>query len=179
MDNDVGVEIPAHYPKGFLARQGASPREVAERLEQVGADFVAALDALEDDAFSHPVAPGKWSPAQIADHLVRSNQLLAEAIAKARAGGEIKRMPRGRVTPDGRPLAPAEQEPIPNRIQGDLARDFTASLKRLIEVGLDADPELTCLEHGFFGEMTVLEVLQLSAWHIRHHTKQLPKPPAG
>lgn len=171
------IEIAAYYPKAFLARQGASPDEVAERLRQVGAAFLAALEPLDDAVFARPVAVGKWSPAQIADHLVRANQLFARAIEGASADGETLRMARGRVTADGRAIAPAEQEPIPNRVRGDLMRDFQTSLERLIGAGQRAEPGMICLEHSFFGEMTVLEVLQLAAWHVRHHTKQLPGSP--
>lgn len=171
------IEIAEYYPKGFLARQGGSLGEVAERLRRVGRAFLAALEPWDDADFARPLAPGKWSPAQIADHLVRANQLFARAIEGAGTSGETLRMARGRVTEDGRAIAPEEQEPIPNRIRGDLAQDFGASLERLVEAAQRADPALACLEHAFFGEMTVLEVLQLAAWHVRHHTKQLPGSP--
>ncbi len=167
------MEIAELYPKGFLARQGRDLSELSARLREVGAGFLSTLGELDDAAFYRPAAEGKWSPAQLADHLVRANTLFARALEQANRGEALLRMPRGRVTEDGRPISPDEEEPIPNRVRSDLEKDFRASLERLIAVSKGADLERVCLEQSFFGEMTGREVLQLAAWHVRHHTKQV------
>jgi hypothetical protein len=34
--------------------------------------FAAAAEAVEADAWDHPFAEGKWSPAEITDHLIQT-----------------------------------------------------------------------------------------------------------
>ena len=53
------------------------------------ADFAAAAEAIAPAAFTVPVAPGKWSPAQIVDHLVRAYDGFLEELAGG-AGPQVK-----------------------------------------------------------------------------------------
>lgn len=170
-------EIEELFPKAFLARQGSSFERLQERLRLVGEEFVAALGAVDEMMFYTSKA-GKWTPAQIADHVVRANRLFGKALEGVFDGHEVLVMARGRITEDGRPLAPAEEEPLPDQARGDLIRDFEHTLEQLVMAGertarADLVSEV-CIDQAFFGPMTGLECLQLSAWHIRHHTKQLP-----
>ena len=176
MTNDTPVkEIDEHFPKAFLARQGVTLAALQARLEVVGDDFVTTLDAVNEVAFYRP-EPGKWSPAQLADHVVRAGGLFAYALKRACDGREVLVMPRGKVTEDGRAVAPGE-EPAADRDRADLLRDFQAMLVRTeaaAERAAQADLlDTVCLDQSFFGPMTGLECLQLSVWHVRHHTKQL------
>lgn len=174
-------EIEELFPKTFLARQGSSFERLQERLRLVGDEFVAALGAVDEMMFYTSKA-GKWTPAQIADHVVRANRLFGKALGGVCDGCEVLVMARGQVTEDGRPLAPAEEEPSPGEARGDLIRDFERTLERLLAAGeRTARAGLlseVCIDQAFFGLMTGLECLQLSVWHIHHHTKQLPTPSA-
>ena len=170
-------EIENYFPKAFLARQGTTFEALKTRLESVGNDFVTALNEADDETLYAPVAEGKWSPAEIADHLVRANRLFSRALDAALSGEEMVEMPRGKVTDDGRPIAPTEEEPESDRARAELTEDFTASVDELSQFGArmqsEGKLEQDCLDHSFFGPMIGLEVLQLAAWHVRHHTKQL------
>ena len=171
-------EIKSHFPKAFLARQGETFTELEERLRKVGEGFVTALSEVEDADFYTPVTESKWSPAELADHLVKANELFGRALENVLKGEDIIVMERGRVTDDGRPLSPAAEEPDPDRPRSELVQAFEKTLRRLITAGSqvkDADRlGEVCVDQSFFGPMTGLENLQLCAWHIRHHTKQLP-----
>jgi uncharacterized damage-inducible protein DinB len=169
------TELEAPFDKAFLARQGVVPADLDARLRQAAQDFSSALSALDEGAFYVPLAEGKWSPAQIADHVVRANGLFARALERLLEGKDIIRMPKGRVTADGRAISP--EEPLPNRVQTELVQDFAASAERLraafgqvAEAGRLGD---VCIFQSFFGEMSALELMQLSVWHIRNHGRQI------
>ena len=171
-------EIESYYPKAFLARQGTNLPELSERLNKVKADFEKTLNELGDDVFYKEVSPGKWSPAEIADHVVKANELFIRALETLASDASMVKMPRGKVSDEGLPLSPQEEEPASDRDRADLARDLDATIIELVALGeaSEAAGKLaqTCLDQSFFGPMTGLEVLQLAAWHIRHHEKQLP-----
>ena len=158
-------------------RQGSSWEALQARLPVVGEDFVTMLGAVDEAAF-YAAAAGKWTPAQIADHVIRANGLFGKSLEYVVGGKPLIVMSRGRVTEDGRALAPAEEQPTPDRAREDLIQTFEVGLARLLAAGKrNAKAGLlpnVCLDQAFFGPMTGLECLQLAAWHIRHHTKQLP-----
>ncbi len=172
-------EIEELFPKAFLARQGSSWTALQARLQLVGEDFVATLGAVDEAAF-YASATGKWTPAQVADHVVQANRLFGYALAGLSKGRDVFVMPRGRLTEDGRAVAP--EEPAPDRSRADLVQAFETGLTRLLAAGEDAAAARllgdVCLDQAFFGPMTGLECLQLAAWHTRHHAKQLPGPAA-
>src|SRR5689334_3566845 len=49
--------------------------------------FATAAEAVEPEAWDRPRAEGKWSPAQITDHLIRTYDVLLREIA---GGGGMK-----------------------------------------------------------------------------------------
>ena len=171
-------EIESHFPKDFLARQGTTFDELQKRLQQVADGFTATLSEVEDAGFYTPVAAGKWSPAELADHLVKADELFVRALESVLSGEEIIVMERGKVTEDGRPLSPIAEEPDPDQPRPELVQRFEETLHQLITVGSQVEDagqlDEVCVDQSFFGPMTGLETLQLCAWHVRHHTKQLP-----
>lgn len=171
-------EIEAHYPKAFLARQGATFKDLESRLKTVVATFTGAVELLEDAIFYKPIVQDKWCPAEIADHVVKANKLFTRALKTALRGDDIIQMARGRITDAGLPISPREAEPLPTRERADLARALSETASELIEAARESHEAQKladqCIDHAFFGPMTGLEVLQLAAWHIRHHEKQLP-----
>ena len=170
-------EIDELFPKAFLARQGATLEALRARLQTVGDDFVSALGGV-DEAVFYKSAASKWTPAQLADHVVQAGGLFAYALERGCDGREVLVMPRGRVTEDGRAVAPAREEPAADRERADLVQALKAMLERTEAAGERAAQanllDTVCLDQSFFGPMTGTEVLQLAAWHIRHHTRQLP-----
>jgi uncharacterized damage-inducible protein DinB len=181
-------EIAALLPKGFLERQGVTFLTVQSSLERARTLLDANLARVPDGAFHSPVAPGKWSPAEIADHVIKANHLFAHALEiglRRTADGtlEILQMPRGRVTDDGRAIAPTEEEPTPGRPRGALNADLERSFAHLGQAALDLEAanglRTVCVDQSFFGPMNAQECLQLMAWHTAHHAKQLPVPADG
>lgn len=176
-------EITALFPKGFLMRQGETFEMVQSSLERARALFETKLNDVPDSAFHQAIAPGKWSPAEIADHVLKANHLFAQALEigfkrTADSRLEILSMPRGQVTDDGRAIAPTDEEPTPGRSREALRTDFNLSFAHLARAAHDLNAAnglgTVCVDQSFFGQMNGQECLQLIAWHTAHHARQLP-----
>ena len=171
-------EIEAYFPKDYLARQGGSVDEVVKKLEAGTARFSETLAAVNEPAFRTPVSEGKWSPAEIADHVVRVNKLLAVTLRRTVKGLEPLALPRGKVTSEGRPISPEAGVPEPGRSLEALLGDLQRSREDLTDAareaeGINKENDL-CMVQPFLGPLSVLECLQLASWHVRHHHRQLP-----
>jgi hypothetical protein len=176
-------EITELFPKGFLQRQGTNLETCLDSLHRAATLLETNLSCVPDEAFNASVQPGKWSPAEIADHVVKANDLFVKALEiglqrTRNPGLGVLHMPRGQVTADGRAVAPTEEEPTPGRARMELNADLKASVARLEAAARDLDRAdglgVDCVNQSFFGLMTGLECLQLMAWHTAHHAKQLP-----
>ena len=88
-------EIEAYFPKDYLARQGGSVDEVMKKLEAGTARFSEALTHLDETTLHQPVSEGKWSPAEIADHVVRVNRNITRAIQRTTQGLRAFRLAAG------------------------------------------------------------------------------------
>jgi uncharacterized damage-inducible protein DinB len=170
-------EIANYLPKTFLARQGESVAEVSARLDEATRRLRDRIERLSDERLHAPLAPGKWSPAEIVDHLVKINALLIAALSCA--DGEPLGMSRGRLREDGKPFSPEEGLPTARRAREALIKDLEAGINGILASIRDAREserlDKTCLLHGFLGPLNPLECLQLASWHLRHHLKQLPE----
>ena len=174
-------EIEAYFPKDYLARQGGSVDEVVKKLEAGTARFSESLASLND--LHTPVTEGKWSPAEIADHVVRVNKLLSGAVARTAKGREPLSLPRGKVSSEGRPISPEAGVPEPGRSLEALLDDLQSTREDVTNAareaeGVNKENEL-CMVQPFLGPLSVLECLQLASWHVRHHHRQLPGEARG
>ncbi len=174
-------EITELFPKGFLQRQGSNLEACLDSLHRATALLETNLSRVPDEAFHANAQPGKWSPAEIADHVIKANRLFTHALEiglqrTRNPGLDVLHMPRGQVTADGRALAPTEVEPMPGRARTELNADLKASVARLEAAARALDRAnglgIDCVNQSFFGLMTGLECLQLVAWHTAHHAKQ-------
>lgn len=152
------------------------------------AAFLTAARAVPDAQWNEPVREGKWSPAQIAEHL----RLTYATISRELGGGTgfrvrvgrlrqlllrltvLRRLRRERAFPPG---APAVREVRPER--GPFEREATlVALEAEVEgflVSLDACRGLrsTGITHPFFGKLDLFRGLELMALHTTHHRAQL------
>ena len=151
---------------------------ILQSLAGARVELETRLTNTSDTALHQAVAQDKWSPAQIADHLVLTNELFARSMQNAARGQEPITMLKGRVREDGRAVAPAEEEPRGGRSRQTLMEDLEATFTRLIEAALQLEQmgklEHICIHQGFFGPMTGVEAMRLMAWHTRHHARQIP-----
>jgi len=155
-----------------------------ETIEQV-----AVVVELQDPAvWAVPRQPGKWSPSEIAQHLVISYE---PALAELDGGAGFalalpwwKRtvlrwtvLPRildGRF-PKGAP-APKQARPrggaaSPREAARALRENAARFERRLVEAHAAGPVRLT---HAYFGRLTAPQILKLLAVHATHHRSQFP-----
>jgi hypothetical protein len=147
------------------------------------ADFVAHARGVAPDRWAAPRAPGKWSPAQVCDHVA----LAYEGGKKLLCGDCPKGMPRwlrplirvvflAKVLKTGRfpkgSKAPPELQPSAKPPPLD------EGLRRLEKAVADFDAEArrrdgATIDHPVFGRIKVVDYVRLNALHTTHHRAQL------
>ncbi len=149
--------------------------------------FTAAALGVSDGGWNVPRAPGKWSPAQVTDHVGIATRVARDAIAgKAGMGGIpgfLRWLPRrlffDKVLARGFPVkgkgpaafAPAH-EPKPRA-------ELIAQIEREV-AGMERDARaaaangVTTFEHTFFGRLAIADYVMFNALHFDHHREQLP-----
>jgi len=164
-------------------------------LEQAAADHREAVTAVAADVerfdascWETPPRPGKWCPAEVAQHLT----LAYEAPMRELAGGPgyrpllswwMQRVARwvalGRILDGGRFPAGAKSPPEarpsgPYPPPGEAAarlRDAAAAFERAISEAHRTGRGR--ISHPYFGPLTAPQALELVARHAEHHRKQL------
>jgi hypothetical protein len=151
-------------------------------------EFVAAARALDGRQWTAPREPGKWTPAQIAEHLAITYEY-SRAIVVGTPPGRgapwflkpvIRRfvvdstLKAGRFTRKGRTPKMFEPSAAPPASSEGLTRLQTAvtGFESAIRSG---HPEgRHTVNHPFFGKLPTVDYLRLQAIHTRHHRAQLP-----
>ncbi|HEX2611015.1 MAG TPA: DinB family protein [Gemmatimonadales bacterium] len=175
-----------------MTRRSGDWQALAEDHHAALGQFLATARRIPPQSWTTPVAPGKWSPADITSHLAQSYRVLRAELAGGK--GMAIRLPywqrwilRRRVLPGilagkGFPPnagAPKETRPRDNltdarealRILADEAEGFAQ------DVAARASSERVRLTHAYFGAMSARQSLQLATVHTRHHAHQLERIP--
>lgn len=136
-------------------------------------------------------APGKWTPAQVTDHLCKAFEAI---IAEARGGPPMalrlkawqrfvahwtiyQRLLRGGAFPHG---APAPRETRPDAASGDAVaaiarfRTLGAEVVEVTGQALQKNPGLQ-FRHPYFGYVRASDGMYVSARHIDHHRAQITR----
>lgn len=149
------------------------------------AGFAAEARAVPPGRWAEPRAPGKWSPAQVCDHVARSY----EESCKMLRGEAQKGMPRwlrpvlrllffdkvmrtGRFPKGGKSPERLKPSPEPLPLDASLRRIEKASADFAAEARKRAAPGLT-IDHPVFGRIRVADYVRLNQLHTRHHARQL------
>ncbi|MFI5208153.1 MAG: DinB family protein [Gemmatimonadales bacterium] len=154
-------------------------------------DFADATDRL-GAVWTTPRAHGKWSPAQLLDHIIQTHVASGKIIKGEPVG--LPNVPRlfrpllrrfvlrgildsGRFGRPSTTFAPFEPKVISaNPAEGrerlmDAVRAFEADVRSVTPIG---DFTFT---HPSFGKLAVSDYVRFQEVHTRHHMKQLPAPP--
>jgi hypothetical protein len=163
-------------------------RRVVDRHAAAVAGFLDAAAAVDARAWREPLADGKWSPAQLADHLIRTYEVVGGEVRGAsglrvRTGWGLRQVLRATILrsimrtgrlPRGA-KAPSEIAPGPADDLRDDALERLRALADELEAGVVArraekDFRLT---HHVFGAFPALAGLEFVAIHTEHHARQL------
>jgi hypothetical protein len=155
------------------------------------AAFLATARALEPADWSREPAPGKWSPAQVTEHVTLAYERTRELLRGAGVGGSVPRLLRpliryfyvrpilrsGRFPPNAKAPKPFQPSGAPASREALCARLETAA------GGLGADLERLASEgrrsfdHPVFGRVGLADALQFQAIHTAHHRQQFAAVP--
>jgi hypothetical protein len=149
--------------------------------------FIAAARAMSARQWTTPRAPGKWTPAQIVEHLAITYEWGVELVKGTPPGGGapffmrpiIRRMfvipslKAGRFTRAAKTLKIFEPSAAPPASAVVLPRleSAVASFETAIRSGRPGASQ--ALNHPLFGSIPATEYLQLQSIHARHHHAQL------
>lgn len=167
--------------------------EAAEDHRAAVAAAVRVVEAQDPAAWSLKRAPGKWSPSEIAQHLVISyGPPLAELDGGPgfavrlpwwqRAALRWTVVPRilGGTFPKGAP-APRESRPAAGAASPAHAAQALREAADLFERRLLEEHAVrrVTLTHAYFGRLSAPQMLKLAAVHVSHHRAQFPLGPAA
>lgn len=163
-----------------------SRQHEAELHRQALEAYLATAAAISGERWNAPLATGKWSPAQVTEHL----RLSYAAIRRELAGGPgfrivtswwqrqlVRLLYLPRILSSGRfPAgirAPREIRPP----EGEYSQaDLLASLRTEGEELLAAvvvTPLRTSVTHPFAGRLGIIDGIRLATQHLRHHHRQI------
>ncbi len=149
-------------------------------------EFVAAARAVHASSWSTPRAEGKWSPAQIAEHLAIVYEYNRNVILGTAGKGApkllqplarwfivTKTLKAGGFTRKGK--APGIFQPTATSAaaQAVLTRLTTALAGFENDIRSGHPEGRHTVAHPFFGTLPTVDYLRLQAIHARHHRSQL------
>lgn len=146
--------------------------------------FLASADAVPPAQWDRPRAAGKWSPGQIAEHLVLAYEASRDVL-RGRANGpaaprllrpllrtfllkpvlRLRRFPLGSKSPAV--LQPGSS-PAPAPVLLERLQAAAAAFE-----GDVAAADRTTVDHPAFGRLAVADLVRLQEIHTQHHRKQM------
>ncbi len=160
------------YPIGKWVRQPSVDADAcATMIQQVAAApaaLAAAVTGLTDAQLDTPYRPEGWTPRQIVHHIADSHM---NAYIRFKLG----------ITEDNPTIKPYQEARWAETVDGKSA-PIDASLaiidgihRRWVQFlrSLDGQAFARTVQHPERGPMTLVDLLQLYAWHGRHHTAHI------
>jgi hypothetical protein len=151
-------------------------------------EFQAAARTVPDQAWAQPTAPGKWTPAQIVEHVALAYELSLAALRGHFPGKPMPRLLRpiirtfffkpvisnGRFASGAKSPGPFQPSPSPGPAERLIPRVRAASDSFELAVAEEQRMGRTTLDHPFFGRIPLIDYVLLQTVHTRHHHAQLP-----
>ncbi|HEU0055416.1 MAG TPA: DinB family protein [Longimicrobium sp.] len=183
---------------GTATLPGADDRRANHRWETACDEHQVALAAyldtaaaVADEAWTRPWAPGKWTPAQITEHLSLAYEAGLTEIAtgqgmKEKLHGWRQRVTRWVFLPHilfHRSFPVRARSPREIRPPETPALPRPEALRRLRELGERFEVELDRarrsgggrLTHPYFGKIEPVKGMRFFAVHLEHHARQVAR----
>lgn len=176
-------------------RRGASlaTRSAADHQAAVQ-EFLATARAVPERNWERPIASGKWSPAQIAEHLrltyvIAQNELAGGSGMKVRTSWWLRAFLRWRLLPRilktgqlpegaraSRELRPGDGPFDREQLLSALATSARNAEESIVRHWDDRPVHLT---HHIFGGLDAATTMRFATVHTRHHARQIAERAAG
>jgi DinB superfamily len=166
----------------MLTAFGETPEQILAELNRAFDRTEASILEQQDHWLQQP-AEGRWSPAQVTEHVLIVNEGVAGIVKLLLSDKPLR---PGSGTPGemvgGKRVAPAGLEPGEGSEWAALQarwNDSRAALMALGEQAQGADLSRRFF-HPFLGDIDVHDWLRMATYHTRHHRRQLEERlPAG
>ncbi len=152
---------------------------VDKEIDAAAGDFLFHLQSHDEEILNTSAGENRWSMAQVADHITKSNFSIAKALQVK--GTPINRSSTERVEElknvfldfDKKFKSPEFILPETKKFKKDeLIEKFNASIKEIKKQA--AGTELSeMINHKAFGDITKIEILHFILFHLIRHTRQL------
>jgi len=177
-------------PTSSSPRGQARWNAAADEHEVALAAYLDTAARLGADAWERPWGEGKWTPAEVTEHLTRAYEALLMELREGRAM-ELKMAPWRRTLTRWILLphilfhrsfpirAPSPREIRPKEVRG--GRDIALQALRaqgemfVRELGAARLQGHAGLTHPYFGKVEPIKVLRFVGIHIEHHRKQIER----
>jgi hypothetical protein len=150
--------------------------------------FLTAARGVQRLQWDQSRAPGKWSPAQVTEHVAKAyevNQGVLHGSWPGRAAPRFLRplirfmllntvLKRGRFGKGGKSPGPFRPSSSPSPPEALTARLQAAAERFETDLTAAARGGEVAIEHPFFGRLRLTDYLRLNEIHTRHHRQQLP-----
>lgn len=147
--------------------------------------FLTAARGMPAVQWKEPRARGKWSPAQIVEHLALTYEGGRSILHGGATGPAVPALLRplirtyllqpvlwtGRFFPGSR--APKAFQPTGSPVTQDVMLARLQAAAQAFEKYVSG-AQGTHIEHPFFGRLSLVDFVRLQETHIKHHYRQLP-----
>ncbi len=151
--------------------------------------FLATARNVPPEKWAQPVTPGKWSPAQIVDHIAVTTEVALKAINGDPSMGSIPKFLR--FIPRKLGFDPTiRKRRFPEKQRGPAVfapsaghPSYETSVERLNRAIAALETHVNgrmakgehSFEHSFFGRVSIPDYIRFGTLHTQHHERQLPK----
>jgi|GEM_PF-1673850 len=176
-EQDASAQQQSHPSGGtrVLTAFGETPEQIRTELHKALGRFEETLRQEQAHWLAAP-AEGRWSPAQVTEHVTIVNEGVARILNLLLSDKPLRNVPAepGR-TQDGKRLAPAALEPGEGQPWAELHPRWQASVSLLDEAvsrlgGADLSRRYS---HPFLGPIDAHDWARMVTYHTRHHRRQL------
>lgn len=186
----MAVAAADKHPARTARRDDTRWDEAVDEHRTALAAFLDAAEDVRESAWGAPWGPGKWTRAQVAEHLALSYEAaIREVTSGVAMAGKLpplrQKLLRLILLPHilfhrsipGRPRSPREIRP------GEVTAPRAETLRRLRDLGDRFEHEMERayhagggqLTHPYFGAIGAVKAMRFVAIHLEHHTRQISR----
>ena len=154
---------------------GDTPEQMQQQLSTAFERFEASLPLHQDHWLTAP-AEGRWSPAQVTEHVIIVNEGVAKILRLLLSDKALRELPRTPgVQQGGNYQAPANLQPGEGQPWEALQARWQASRALMTELSAhlgSADPSRRMF-HPFYDDLDAHDWTRMATGHLRQHRRQL------
>ena len=157
-----------------LSHFGSSPEEAKAVLVHEFDAFEEVQTSLQE-RWTVPLRPGAWSPAQVFEHVLKTDVSMSKVLYLLRRDAPLPEMPKKPANVEnGKIQSPAFALPgEPQPLEALLPEWKEVRERHLQEVNKMSNWHERTVFHPVFGELDALQWVQAASLHMAHHRKQL------